>query len=80
MTLNRAQCRAARALLDWSQEELAHRASVTKKTIADFERGATRPYARTIAKIIAALTITGLELLNDGAPGVRLTMPHHTPK
>ncbi len=72
MTLNRLQCRAARALLDWSQEELAHHASVTQKTIADFERGATRPYARTITKIIVALELAGVELLNGEAPGVRL--------
>jgi transcriptional regulator with XRE-family HTH domain len=73
MMLDRAQCRAARALLDWSQEVLAHRARLTKKTIADFERGATAPYARTLAKIVDALELAGIELLNGGAPGVRLT-------
>jgi predicted transcriptional regulator len=73
MTLNRLQCRAARALLDWSQKELAHHAGITQKTIADFERGATTPYARTITKIIVALELAGVELLNGGAPGARLS-------
>lgn len=75
MTLNRGQCRAARALLDWSQEKLADQAGVTTKTIADFERGATTPYARTITMITAALELAGIELLNGGAPGARLVAP-----
>jgi predicted transcriptional regulator len=78
MTLSRAQCRAARALLEWSQEELAQHASVTQKTIADFERGATTPYARTITKIIDALELAGVELLNGGAPGARLSPVRHS--
>lgn len=39
MLITAAQCRAARALLDWSQDELALQASVNKWTILRFERG-----------------------------------------
>jgi transcriptional regulator with XRE-family HTH domain len=54
MTLSPAQCRAARALLNWPQEDLVARAKITKKTIADFERGATTPRPHTLAQITAA--------------------------
>jgi transcriptional regulator with XRE-family HTH domain len=73
MMLNRLQCRAARALLEWSQAELAYQARVTTKTVADFERSTTEPYPRTLTQIAEALEFAGVELLNDGAPGVRLT-------
>src|SRR5437868_5833721 len=43
MTLSPAQCRAARALLNWSQVDLVRASGITKKTIADFERGANHP-------------------------------------
>jgi transcriptional regulator with XRE-family HTH domain len=43
---------------------------VTKKTIADFERGATKPYATTTEAIRNALEAAGVEFLSDN--GVRL--------
>jgi transcriptional regulator with XRE-family HTH domain len=72
MSLSPAQCRAARALLNWTQEDLVTRCKITKKTIADFERGATQPRAQTLAQITAAFEATGIELLNAQRPGVRL--------
>lgn len=66
------QCRAGRALLNWSQEELAKRARVAKQTLADFERGARSPYPRTLADIREALEDEGVEFTNGDAPGVRL--------
>jgi len=54
MTFTDTQCRAARALLNWSQEDLVAHSKITKKTIADFERGATHPRAPTLAQIAAA--------------------------
>jgi transcriptional regulator with XRE-family HTH domain len=57
-----AQCRAARGLLNWSQEDLASRSGITKKTIADFERGSTvKPRPRTIEKITEAFTVAGIK-------------------
>ena len=35
------QCRAARAWLEWSREKLAKQAGLGKRTITDFERGAS---------------------------------------
>ena len=68
-----AQCRAARALLGWSQDDLVAQSTITKKTIADFEREATRPYPRTLAAIQRALEAAGVEFLPDN--GVRLKRP-----
>jgi transcriptional regulator with XRE-family HTH domain len=72
MTLSPAQCRAARALLNWSQEDLVRASGITKKTIADFERGATTPRANTLSQIQAALEAKGIGFINGDGPGVRL--------
>ena len=74
MTLTAEQCRAARALADWSQNELADASKVAQKTIADFERGNRTPYDRTLVDIRAALESAGVAFIdqNGGGPGVRL--------
>jgi transcriptional regulator with XRE-family HTH domain len=74
MSLTSAQCRAARALLDWSQGELATHSKVATKTLADFERGNRTPYDRTLADIRGALEAAGVEFIpeNGGGAGVRL--------
>ena len=72
MTLSPPQCRAARALLNWTQEDLVEHCKITKKTIADFERGATQPRAQTLAQITAAFEATGIEFF-DGA-GLRMQL------
>jgi transcriptional regulator with XRE-family HTH domain len=56
-------CRAARALLGWSQQELATRACVARKTIADFELGRVTPQSRTLREIVATFDAGGIELL-----------------
>ncbi|GLR84037.1 helix-turn-helix domain-containing protein [Bradyrhizobium iriomotense] len=68
-----SQCRAARALLGWSQEELETAAKVSKKTIADFERDQRNQQVRTIDAIEAALNSAGIIFIpqNGGGEGVR---------
>jgi transcriptional regulator with XRE-family HTH domain len=61
-----AQCRAARALLDWSQSDLMAHCGASQKTITDFERGLTRPYRRTLTAIIAAFEVAGIEFIDRG--------------
>jgi transcriptional regulator with XRE-family HTH domain len=62
-----AQCRAARALLNWSQADLVEHCGITKKTIADFERGmTTRPHMRSFQAIVAAFETAGIEFINRG--------------
>lgn len=71
--MDAAQCRAARALLGWSQDELAGASSVNKKTIADFERGARQPFDRTLRDLREALEAAGIQFVseNGGGAGVR---------
>jgi DNA-binding XRE family transcriptional regulator len=61
-----AQCRAARALLDWTQSDLMDHCGASQKTIVDFERGTTRPYGRTLIAIVAAFEAAGIEFINRG--------------
>jgi ribosome-binding protein aMBF1 (putative translation factor) len=72
--MNASQCRAARALLDWSQEQLAAQSHVSVTTLRNFERGATVPMANNLSAIRAALEAAGVEFIpeNGGGPGVRL--------
>jgi transcriptional regulator with XRE-family HTH domain len=74
MELTPAQCRAARGLIGWSQQELATASKVAKPTIANFEGGKSTPYERTAKDLVAALEAAGVEFLaeNGGGPGVRL--------
>ena len=74
MEITPAQCRAARALLNWSQDQLETAAKVARKTIADFEREVRRTYARTLEALRAALEAAGVEFIpeNGGGAGVRL--------
>ena len=80
MALTSAQCRAARALLRMSQEELRLAARVAKKTIADLELDQREPYERTLDAIQAALEAAGVvfiderEASDDGGEGVRLKL------
>ena len=69
-----AQCRAARALLGISQDDLAKASSVAKATIAAFELSQRRPYARTLDAMRVALESAGVIFVaeNGEGPGVRL--------
>lgn len=70
-----SQCRAARAMLNWSRSALAEKSSVAERTITDFEREARIPQASTKLAIATALEKAGIEFIpeNGGGPGVRLT-------
>ena len=69
------QCRGARAMLGWSRERLAKSSNVSIRTIVDFERGARRPYDRTLVDVRKALEDAGITFIdeNGGGPGVRLS-------
>jgi transcriptional regulator with XRE-family HTH domain len=71
MSFTPAQCRAARALLGWSQAELSAASGVATKTIADFEREDRVPYERTLNDIRETFEIAAIEFTNGGNPGVR---------
>jgi len=75
-----AQLRAARALLGWSQDELAAKSGVSKPTIARLELGndgEVGGYESTQGKLHDALKSAGVIFLagNGDGPGVRLQKP-----
>jgi transcriptional regulator with XRE-family HTH domain len=74
MSLIAEQCRAGRALLGWSQDDLVNASKVTKSTIANFEAGKRTPYDRTLADVRAALEKAGCIFIDENGegPGVRL--------
>ncbi len=70
------QVKAARALLAWSQTDLADASGVSEPTIKRLESQDRELGGRadTVAKIVAALESTGVEFIaeNGGGAGVRL--------
>ena len=72
MEFTPGQCRAARALIGWSQEHLATASKVAKATIANFELGKRSPYDRTLDDLRGALEAAGVEFTNGDEPGVKL--------
>jgi DNA-binding XRE family transcriptional regulator len=65
--ISRDQIRAARALLDWSQPQLAERAGVSTDLISKIENGVTDGSLKTLNKIQDVLSNAGVEFLdNDG--------------
>jgi transcriptional regulator with XRE-family HTH domain len=71
--ISASQCRAARALLDWSQDQLAKNAQVARATIADFERNARVPMRNNLISIVSSLEAAGVAFIpeNDEGAGVR---------
>ena len=75
MPLTPEQCRAARALLDWTQDDLATQAEVSRSTVRGFETGRHGPQRATAAAIRRALEAGGVTFLDadaQGGPGLRL--------
>jgi len=63
------QCRAARAWLGWSQQDLAKRASVGISTVKDFENGSRKPIANNLNALRGALEAHGMRFENDPSGG-----------
>jgi transcriptional regulator with XRE-family HTH domain len=73
------QIKAARALLGWSQDDLAAISEVSIPTVKRLEAsdGDLGGRPDTAAKILKALRTAGVEFIeeNGGGPGVRLRKP-----
>jgi transcriptional regulator with XRE-family HTH domain len=73
------QVKAARALLGWSQSDLAANSGISEPTIARLESADGEIGGRrgTAEKIRRALEAAGVEFIdeNGGGPGVRLRKP-----
>lgn len=71
------QIRAARGLLNWSQQRLADAAIVSLNTVVRLERGHVDTRMSTVQSIEQALKKAGIEFIegNGKGEGVRLTKP-----
>jgi DNA-binding transcriptional regulator YiaG len=69
-----SQCRAARALLDMTQPQLASSAKVGLSTVVDFERERRAVSEDAVRKMQEALELAGMVFIpeNGGGAGVRL--------
>ena len=65
-SLTPTQCKAARALLAWNQQELAHRAQLGTSTIADFERGKRTPTDANAEAMVNAFAAAGISFVDGG--------------
>jgi len=72
MLITPAQCRAARALIDWTQPELARASGLGLSTVVDFERERRRVSEDAVSAIRKALERNGVEFTDGKRPGVRL--------
>jgi transcriptional regulator with XRE-family HTH domain len=70
------QIKAARALLGWSQADLAQKSGISEPTVARLESmdGELGGRQVTAQKIRAAIEVAGVEFIdeNGGGPGVRI--------
>jgi len=68
------QCRAARALVQWSLEEVSRRSGVSVAVIADFESRRAAPAVEALRRLREALEEGGAVFIpeNGGGLGVRL--------
>lgn len=78
MAITPEQCRAARALLNWSQPDLSKTSGIGRSTISRFESSEHIPHASNLAAIRTALENAGVVFI-DGSdtmgPGLRLRDP-----
>ncbi|TIQ99773.1 MAG: helix-turn-helix transcriptional regulator [Mesorhizobium sp.] len=77
MEMTPTQCRAARALVSWTQQQLADAAKVGVATLQNFETGVSTPRNATLEVLERALRDAGVVFLDkgevvDGGEGVRL--------
>lgn len=78
MSITASQCRAARAMLDWSPEELGEAAGVDPADLVSFESGQSRSDPQLSDKLRAALEKAGISFIDNnqtsaaGGPGLRL--------
>ena len=77
-----AQCRAARGLLDWSQQDLADKAEIGIVTVRQLEAGGHQPRRATLKVVKQCFENAGVEFIdeNGGGAGVRLRKSSKKPR
>lgn len=61
-----AQCRAARALLNWTQGQMAKASGVSEVTIRNFEGEKSTPQHATLVVLSQALEAAGVQFVDEG--------------
>ncbi len=69
-----AQVRAARALLNWSQGDLAVRAGISKQSVNRIESGTLDARFSTVSALSEALRSAGVEMGEDAAGVVHIVI------
>ena len=71
------QCRAARGWLDWSQQNLADRASTSLSTVRDFEAGRRTPIKNNLEAMRLAFEMAGVtfQARGDVPLGIQVMAP-----
>ena len=77
MNLLPEQCRAARGLLNWTQEQLATLAGVSRSTIKDFECHRHTLHRASEDLLVKALEEAGVQLLSSESEGPGVRLRHH---
>ena len=73
-TFTAAQCRAARALLNWSQAKLSVLSNVGITTLGDFERETRMPCDHLLRDIRSVLEGAGIEFFAERGGGLGLRL------
>ena len=67
VVMNGYQCRAVRAWLGWTQEELAHMAGVGLSTLKDFEKADRKTIPAIVNQLQQVFEEVGVEFTKDEA-------------
>lgn len=65
MSISSDQCRAGRSLLNWTQDELAMNAAVSRATIIDFESNTRQPIKNNLRSIADCMFAAGIEFIPE---------------
>ena len=73
-----AQCRAGRALINWTQNDLAQNSGVAKATIAYFETNKRQPYQKTLSDLRRVMEKAGICFIDQDEGGAGACLKSRT--
>lgn len=65
-----AQCRAARALIEWTQPRLAEASGLGLSTVVDFEKSRRPVSDASVASMRTALEVAGVIFIDENGHGL----------
>ena len=76
--LTAAQCRAARAMVEWSAERLSEASAVDLRTIRQFEARFRRPDEKTLRRLRITLEAAGVMFVPENGRGAGVRFKFNT--